>query len=243
MVRHGAAYENSCSNADVPSRKVGAVCRAALVVAGEIHAHGLVAGEDKSEACSDKECRQEERNGPVAKGEDKVGDDDQRHAGTHQMDQVTAVNQAACHDAVQDEACGDESIEPARAANAKFIGVNGDVVCDRAVSKSDEDEVCKLRNGAREEKSVKRKRSADLLFTGLHLERLHEHKSNHAKDCRNGKNDPVAECFVKKHSGHGTGGEGQVHADPEIPDAFASATCGQCIDGHCITCGTRNAKE
>ena len=208
MVCHGAAYEDSCSNADVPSREVGTVCRAALVVAGEVHAHSLVAGENKSEACADKECRQEKRNGSVAKGEDKVGDDDQRHAGTHKMNQVTAVNQTACHDAVQDEACGDESIEPARAANAKLIGVNGDVVRDWTVSESDEDEVCKLRNRACEEESVKRKRGADLLFAGLYLERLHKHKSNHAKDCRNGKNDSVAECFVKKHSGHGTGGEG-----------------------------------
>lgn len=208
MICHGSTNEDSCSNADIPPREVGAVCRTALVVAGEIHAHGLVAGEDKPEACADKECRQEKRNGSVAKGKNEVGDDNQCHAGTHKMNQVTAVNQAACHDAVQDEACGDESIEPARAANAKFIGVNGDVVCDRTVSESDEDEVCKLRNRACEEESVERKWGADLLFTGLHLERLHKHKSNHAKDCRNGKNDSVAECFVKKHSGHGTGGEG-----------------------------------
>lgn len=208
MVRHGAAYQNSCSDADIPSREVGAVCRAALVMAGEIHAHGLVAGEDKPEACADKECRQEERNGPMAKGEDEVSDDDQSHAGSNKMDQVTAVNQAACHDAVQDEACGDESIEPARAANAKFTCVNGDVVRDWTVCKSDEDEVRKLWDCTREEKSVKRKWGAYLLFAGLYLECLHKHKSNHAKDCRNGKNDSVAECFVKKHSGHGTGGEG-----------------------------------
>ena len=208
MVCHGAAHENSCSNADVPSREIGAVCCAALIVAGKVHAHGLVAGEDKPEACADEECGEEERNGAVTKGENKVGDDNQRHAGAHKMNQVTAVNQAACHDAVQDKASRDERIEPACAADAKFIGVNGDVVRDWAVCKSDEDEVCKLRNGAREEKSVERKRGADFLFAGLYLERLHEHKSNHAKDCRNGKNDPVAECFVKKHSGHGTGGEG-----------------------------------
>ncbi len=208
MVCHGAAHENTCSNADVPSREVGAVCRATLVVAGEVHAHGLVSGEDKPEACADEERRQEERNGAVAKGEDEVGDDDQRHAGTHKMNQVTAVNQAACHDTVQDEARSDERVKPARAADTKFISVNGDVVRDRAVRKSDEDEVCKLRDCAREEESVERKRGADFLFAGFHLERLHEHKSNHAKDCRNGKNNPVAECFVKKHSGHGTGGEG-----------------------------------
>jgi len=144
----------------------------------------------------------------VAKGKNEVGDDNQCHAGTHQVNQVTAVNQAACHDAVQDEPCSDERVEPSCAADAKFVGVNGDVVCDRTVSESDEDEVRKLWDCACEEESVERKRGADLLFAGLYLECLHKHKSNHAKDCRNCKNNPVAECFVKKHSGHGTGGEG-----------------------------------
>ena len=144
----------------------------------------------------------------MAKGEDEVSDDDQSHAGANKMNQVTAVNQAACHDAVQDEARSDERIEPTCTADAKFTCVNGDVVCDRAVCKPDEDEVRKLWDCACEEESVERKRGADLLFAGLYLECLHKHKSNHAKDCRNGKNDSVAECFVKKHSGHGTGGEG-----------------------------------
>ena len=92
VIGHGASDKNACANADVPAAEVCAVGRASLVVAGEVHAHGLVAGEDKPEACADEECGQEKRNGAVAKGEDEVGDDDQRHAGTHKMNQVTAVN-------------------------------------------------------------------------------------------------------------------------------------------------------
>ena len=53
---HGSTGENPCANADVPAAEVCAVCCAALVVAGEVHAHGLVTGEDEPEACADREC-------------------------------------------------------------------------------------------------------------------------------------------------------------------------------------------
>lgn len=53
---HGASDENSCANADVPSAEVCAVCGAALVVAGEVYAHGLVTGKNEPEACADEEC-------------------------------------------------------------------------------------------------------------------------------------------------------------------------------------------
>ena len=99
------------------------------------------------------------------------------------MYQVTAVNEAAGHNAVHDEAACDECVKPACAADAKFVCVNGNVVRDGTVSKSDEDEVCKLRNGAREEESVKRKWRALFLVAGLYFERLHKHKPDNAK-CR-----------------------------------------------------------
>ena len=76
VIGHGASHKNSCTDADVPATEVCAVCSPALIVAGEVHAHGLVAREDKPEACADEECGQEKRNGAVAKGEDEVGDDD-----------------------------------------------------------------------------------------------------------------------------------------------------------------------
>ena len=108
VVCHGAAHENTCSNADVPSREVGAVCRATLVVAGEVHAHGLVAREDKPEACADEECGCEERYRTVAKGKKKIGDNIQGHAGADKVYQVASVNQAARHDAVHDKPCGNK---------------------------------------------------------------------------------------------------------------------------------------
>ena len=243
VVCHSATDKNSCADTDIPTAEIGAVRCAALVVAGEVHAHGLVTGEDKPEACADEECGQEECNGTVAKSEDKVSDDIQRHAGADEVNQVTAVNQAAGHNAVHDETACNERIKPACTADAKFICINSDIVGDGAVSKSDEDEVCKLRNGSREEKAVERKRCVLFLFAGLYLKRLHEHKPDNAKCGGNGENDSVAECFVEKHTGHGTGGEGQIHTDPEITDAFASATRGQCINSHSITSSTRNAKE
>ena len=154
VICHGASNENSSANADVPATEVCAVCCAALVVASEVYAHGLVTGEDEPEACADEECGQKKCYGSVAKGENKVSDDVQCHAGANEVNQVTAVNEAAGHDAVHDEPACDERVKPARTADSEFVCVNGDVVCDRTVGESDENEVCKLRNGAREEESV-----------------------------------------------------------------------------------------
>ena len=55
VVRHGASDKDSRADTDIPSAEISAVRSAALVVAGEVHAHGLVAGEDKPEACADEE--------------------------------------------------------------------------------------------------------------------------------------------------------------------------------------------
>ena len=102
VVGHGTPNQNACTDTDVPTAQVGAVGRAALVVAGEVHAHGLVARENQAEACSDQECRDKEGDGRVAEREDKVGDHVQGHAGSYKVDQVTAVNEAARHDSVHD---------------------------------------------------------------------------------------------------------------------------------------------
>ncbi len=243
VVRHGATGENPRSDADVPAAEVCAVRSAALVVAGEVHAHGLVAGENEPEACADEECRDEECGDSVTEGEDKVSDDVQRHAGADEVNEVAAVDEAARHDAVQNEACGDKGVKPTRTADAEFLGVKGDVVGDRAVSETDKDEVCKLRDGSREEEPVERKRGVRFFLFAGNAQRLHENEADDAKDYGNRKDDGVAECFVKKHSGHGTGGEGEIHADAEVTDAFAAATCGQCIDGNGIACRARNAEE
>ena len=56
VICHGASNENSCANADVPTAEVCAVGCTALVVAGKIHAHGLVTGENEPKACADEEC-------------------------------------------------------------------------------------------------------------------------------------------------------------------------------------------
>lgn len=124
------------------------------------------------------------------------------------MDQVTAVNESPCHDAVHDESCCNKRVKPARAADAEFACVNGDVVCYGTIGETDKDEIGELRNGACEEETVQRKRGTLFLFAGLHFERLHKHKPDNAKCCGNRENDSVAESFVKKHAGHGTGGEG-----------------------------------
>ena len=102
VVGHGTPNQNACTDTDVPTAQVGAVGRAALVVAGEVHAHGLVARENQAEACSDQECRDKEGDGRVAEREDKVGDHVQGHAGSYKVDQVAAVNEAARHDSVHD---------------------------------------------------------------------------------------------------------------------------------------------
>ena len=156
MVCHGAPHKNSGADTDVPTAEISAVRGAALVVAGEIHAHGLVAGEDESEACADKECSKEKYDWSVAKCEHDVSDNVERHAGTDKVNEVAAVDKAACHDAVEDEACRDKRVKPAGPADAKFFRVKCNIVRDWSVGESDKNEVRKLRNGSREEKPVER---------------------------------------------------------------------------------------
>ena len=224
MVCHGASHKNSGADTDVPAAEVSAVCCAALVVAGEIHAHGLVAGEDESEACADKECCKEKCDWSVAKCEHDVSNNVERHAGTDKVDEVAAVDKAASHDAVEDESCRDEGVKPAGTADAEFLGVKRDVIGDGAVGESDENEVCKLRNGSREEKSVERKWGMGLFLFAGNAQSLDENESDDAQDNRNGEDNVVAEGFVKEHACHGTCGEREIHANAEVADAFASAT-------------------
>ena len=72
---------------------------------------------------------------------------------------------------------------------------------------------------------------------------MHENEADDAKGDGNRKDDGVAECFVKKHSGHGTGGEGEIYADAEVADAFAAATGWQCVDRDGVACRARYAEE
>ena len=125
-------------------------------MAGEVHAHGLVARENESEACANQECRNKEGDGRVAECENKVGNYIQRHAGADQVNQVTAVDESPGHDAVHDQTCSDERVEPAGTADAEFLGVEGDVVGYGAVGEPDENKVDELRNGVRQEESVER---------------------------------------------------------------------------------------
>lgn len=75
VICHGASDKDACTNADVPAAEVCAVCRASLVMAGEVHAHGLVTRENEPEACADEECGGKECDWAVAKCEEHVGDD------------------------------------------------------------------------------------------------------------------------------------------------------------------------
>ena len=113
VIGHGASHKNSCTDADVPAAEVCAVCSPALVVAGEVHAHGLVARKDKPEACADEESGCEERYRTVAKGKKKIRNNIQGHAGADEVNQVASVNQAARHDAVHDKPCGNKCVKPA----------------------------------------------------------------------------------------------------------------------------------
>ena len=238
MPRHGASREDSRTDTDVPAAQVRAVRGAALVVAGEVHAHRLVTREYEPEARADEECRDKEGRGRMAEGEDEVRNYVQCHAGTHQVNQVAAVNQAPGHYAVQDKPCGDERIEPSGTSDAKFLGVERDVVGDGAVGETDEDEVHELRDGAREEKAVERKRGVGLLFFGGDLEGLHQNKPDDAERDGDDKHDGVAEGLVQEHACHRAGREREIHANPEIADAFPAAACGERVDGHRVARST-----
>ena len=237
---HRAACENAYADADVPAGEVRAVRRAALVVAGEVHAHRLVARENKPEARADEECRYEERDGRVAEGEQKVSDDVERHAGAYQVNQVAAVNQPSCGEAVQDKSGRNERVEPAGTADAEFLGGERDVVRDGPVGEPHEDEVRELRDGAGEEEPVERKRGVLFLLFRGDLERLHQDEADDAERDGDDEHDGVAEGLVQEHACHGARGKREVHADAKIADAFAAAARRECVDGHRVTCGGRN---
>ena len=240
---HRAAHQNSRTDTDVPAAQVGTVGGAALVVPGEVHAHGLVAREDEPEACADKECRDKEGHGGVAEREHEVSDDVQGHSGADEVYQVTPVDKPACHDAVENQSRGNERVEPAGAPDAEFLGVESDVVGDRPVGESHEDEVDELRDGSREEETVKRKWRMRLLFFRGDFQCLHKDEADDAERNRNDEYDGIAEGLVQEHAGHGTGGEREIHADAEIADAFATAACGQRINGDCVACRGGNSEE
>ena len=118
VVRHGATGENPRSDAYVPAAEVRAVCGTALVVASEVHAHGLVTGEDEPEACADEECGQEKCYGTMAKGKDEISDNVQCHAHADKVYQIAAIDESPGHDAVHDESGCDKRIKPSCAADA-----------------------------------------------------------------------------------------------------------------------------
>ena len=209
-------------------------------MAGEVHTHGLVAGEDKPEARADKESRPEEGDGRVAEREQEIRDDIECHAGAYEVDEVSPVDEAAGHDAVDDEPCGDERVEPAGTADAEFLGIERDVVGHGPVGEPHEDKVRELRDSAREEEAVERKRGVGLLLLGGDLQCLHQYKADDAQDDGDCEDDVVTEGLVQEHARHGAGSESEVHADAKIADAFAAAARGERIDGHRVTCGRRN---
>ena len=243
MPRHRTASEDSRPDTDVPAAQVRAVRGAALVVAGEVHAHRLVPRENEPEACANQERSDEERRGRMAEGEQKVRNHIEGHACTHQVYKVTAVDEAACGDAVDDKPCGDERIEPAGTSDAQFLRVERDVVRDGPVGEPHEDEVHELRDGAREEEPVERKRCVRLFLLAGNVQCLHENEPDDAERDRNDKHDGVAEGLVQEHTRHRAGREREIHANPEITDAFPAAACGERVDGHRVARGTRNPEE
>ena len=243
MVGHRTANENSNSNADVPTAEIRAVSCAALVMTSQVHAHGLVAGEDKSKTRADKERRNKERNRPMAKREHDVSDNVERHSRTDEMNKVTSVNQTPRRNAIDDETCGNQCVKPAGATDAEFIRIKCDVVRDRAVSESDKDEVCELRNSSCEEESIKRKRSVRFFLLAGNAQRLYKNKPDNAQNNRNSKDDGIAECFVKEHACHRASRKSEIHADAEVADAFATAACRESVNRNHIACRRRNSKE
>lgn len=240
---HRAAHQNSRTDTDVPAAQVGAVGRAALVVPGEVHAHGLVSREDKPEACTDKECRDKEGHGRVAECEHEVSDDVQGHSGADEVYQVTPVDKPACHDAVENQSCGNERVEPAGAPDTEFLGIECDIVGDRPVGEPDKDEVHELRNSTGQEETVERKRRVRLLFLRGDFQCLHKDEADNAERNRNDEYDGIAEGLVQEHARHGTGGECEIHADAKIADAFATAACGQRVNRDRVACRGGNPEE
>lgn len=211
-------------------------------MAGEVHAHGLVAREDEAQACPDEEGGNEEYGNGCAEVEKHIGEDDDSHANPHQSGKVTAVNKPPGGHAVDDKARGDEGVEPAATAKAELFCIEGDVVGHGAVGETDENEIYKLGNGAGEKKSIKGKGSVRLLFAGLHFQCGNENETDYAQsNCRD-EDDGIAQSLVQEHPGHGARGECQVHADAKVADAFATTAGGEGIDGHRIACGAGNAE-
>ena len=240
---HRAACENAYADAYIPAAQVRAVCGAALVVAGEVHAHRLVPGEYEPEARANQERCHEKRYRRMAEGENEICNYVQCHAGTHQVNQVAPVDEAARHDAVQDKPCGNKRVEPAGTSDAEFFRVERDVVRDGPVGEPYEDEVHELRDGAGEEEPVERERCMRFFLFAGDVQCLHENEADDAERDRNDKNDGVAEGLVQEHTRHRAGRECEIHANPEITDAFPAAACGERVDGHRIACGTRNPEE
>lgn len=159
----------------------------------------------------------------MAEGEQEVGDDVERHAGTYQVDEVTPVDELPCGEAVQNEPCRDECVEPAGTSDAEFFSIECDVVRNRPVGEPHEDEVYELRDGAGKEEPVERERCVGLLFLGGDFEGLHQDEADDAQDDGNREDDGVAEGFVQEHACHGARSESEVHAHAEVSDAFAAA--------------------
>lgn len=162
----------------------------------------------------------------MAECEQDVSDDVQGHSGADQMDQVAFVDEPTGHDAVENQSCGNQCIEPAGTPDAEFLGVKRNVVRDGTIGESNEDEVDELRNGTGEEESVKRKRWMWLFLLGGNFQCLHQNESDDTQGNRNHEYDGVAEGFVQEHACHGACRKREVHADAEVTDAFATAACG-----------------
>ena len=156
------------------------------------------------------------------------------------MHEVAPVNKAARGNSVDDEPCRDKRIEPAGTADAEFLRVECDVVGYRPVGETHEDEVHELRDGAREEEPVKRKRGVRFLLFRCDLERLHQNKSDYTQDNGNREDDVVAEGLVQEHARHGACREGQIHADSEVADAFTATARRESVDGDRVARRRRN---
>ena len=243
MPCHRTAREDSRADTDIPSAQVRAVRGAALVVAGEVHAHRLVTREYKPEARANQERSHEERYGRMAEGENEICNYVQCHACTHKVNQVAPVDEPAGHDAVQDKPCGNKRVEPAGPSDAEFLRVERDVVRDGPVGEPHEDEVHELRDGAGEEETVERKRRMRFLFLAGDVQCLHENEADDTQDDGNREHDGVPEGLVQEHACHRAGRECEIHANPEITDAFPAAACRERVNGHRIACGTRNPEE
>ena len=72
---------------------------------------------------------------------------------------------------------------------------------------------------------------------------MHQNQADNAQGDRDDEHDGIAEGLVQEHSGHGARGEGQVHADTKIADAFATTARRQGVNGHRIARRAGNPEE